>query len=241
MGLREHATRQVPAAPQLPPARDLPAPGAEAGRRRAGDVVAERPVLDRRSPPQLRVLRPDHHRRLVALGVRPGDGRGRRSDSTSSPCGTSGKRCSSTSPTCTGTHATACTSRRQEACGGRSCSGSPACSRPARRSASIPACRRRGRRYRSGCSDTARACSSSSTTTGCTVTVVSGHGVPIHTQPGVTGQAPEPEGEETAEAGGPAGPPGGRGRAHRPRRSHRPGRSPHPRPEPAHRVQACTP
>jgi hypothetical protein len=30
---------------------------------------------------------------------------------------------------------------------------------------------------------------------GCTVTVVSGNPVPIHTQPGVTGLSPEPEGE----------------------------------------------
>ena len=32
--------------------------------------------------------------------------------------------------------------------------------------------------------------------TGCTVTVISGHGVPIHSQPGVTGLSPEPEGDE---------------------------------------------
>ena len=34
--------RQVPAAAQLPPAGDLPPPGAQAGRRRAGDVPAQR-------------------------------------------------------------------------------------------------------------------------------------------------------------------------------------------------------
>ena len=38
--------------------------------------------------------------------------------------------------------------------------------------------------------------------TGCTVTVISGHGVPIHSQPGITGLSPEPEGDE-AEAAAP--------------------------------------
>ncbi len=52
-----------------------------------------------------------------------------------------------------------------------------------------------------------------------------GTAVPIHTQPGVTGQSPEPEGEDDRRSGSAAGPPGGRGRPHRPHRSHRPGRS----------------
>jgi alpha,alpha-trehalose phosphorylase len=38
---------------------------------------------------------------------------------------------------------------------------------------------------------------------GCTVTVVSGHGVPIHTQPGVTGLTTEPQGDELAEDAAP--------------------------------------
>ena len=140
VGLRAHAARQVPAAAPLPPARDLPPPGAQAGRRRAGDVAAQRPVLDRRAPAQLRLLRPDHHRRLVAVGVRPGDGRRPDRLRRARRPTTSARRCSSTSPTSTATPATASTSRRPEACGERSCSGSPACSRPARRSASIPSC-----------------------------------------------------------------------------------------------------
>jgi len=39
---------------------------------------------------------------------------------------------------------------------------------------------------------------------GCTVSVISGHSVPIHSQPGVTGLSPEPEGDE-GEAAAPPG------------------------------------
>ena len=57
---RDDARRELPAAAALPPARDLPPPGAQAGRRGAGDVPAWRPVHRRREAPQLRLLRPDH-------------------------------------------------------------------------------------------------------------------------------------------------------------------------------------
>ena len=71
----QHAAGQVPAAAALPPAGHLSPPGAQAGRRRAGDVVAQRPVLTGGAQAQLRLLRPDHHRRLVAVGMRGGCGR----------------------------------------------------------------------------------------------------------------------------------------------------------------------
>ena len=76
VGLRQHAGRPVPAAAALPPARDLPPPGPQAGRRRAGHGAAQRPVPPRPEAPQLRLLRPDHDRRLVAVGVRAGHGGG---------------------------------------------------------------------------------------------------------------------------------------------------------------------
>ena len=104
--------------------------------------AAQRPVLARAEAPQLRLLRPDHDRRLVAVGVRAGDGGGRRSATTSSPSTTSARRCSSTSPTPTATPATACTSPRPAGCGARSCSASPGCSTTGRRCASRRACRR---------------------------------------------------------------------------------------------------
>ena len=62
VGLRQHAVGQVPPAAALPPARDLPPPGAQAGRRGAGDGAAQRPVPARAEAPQLRLLRPDHDR-----------------------------------------------------------------------------------------------------------------------------------------------------------------------------------
>ena len=74
-------------------------------------VAAQRPVLARAEAPQLRLLRPDHDRRLVAVGVRAGDRGGRRSATTSWRSTTSARRCTSTSPTPTATPATACTSR----------------------------------------------------------------------------------------------------------------------------------
>ena len=66
-----------PAAAPLPPARHLPPSGAQAGRRRAGLVPAARELLRRAEAAQLRLLRPDHHGRLVAVGVRAVDRRGR--------------------------------------------------------------------------------------------------------------------------------------------------------------------
>ena len=47
VGPREHARGPAAAAAALPPARHLPLPGAEAGRRRAGALPAGRPVHDR--------------------------------------------------------------------------------------------------------------------------------------------------------------------------------------------------
>ena len=86
LGLRRHAVGQVSAAAALPPARHLPPPGAQAGRRRAGDVAAQRPVLARgahaatsttttRSPPATRRCR-----RVCRRWRRP------RSATATSPC-----------------------------------------------------------------------------------------------------------------------------------------------------------
>ena len=165
VGLRQHAAGQVPAAAALPPARHLPPPGAQAGRRGAGDGAAQRPVLARAEAPQLRLLRPDHDRRLVAVGVRAGDGGGADRLRRARRRATSARRCSSISPTPTATPATASTWRRPAVCGARSPSASPGCSTRGRRCGSRRACRRRGSASRSGCNDTARACSSSSTPT----------------------------------------------------------------------------
>ena len=61
---------QFPLLLHFHPLVDLPAPGAEAGRRGDGDVPARQRVHPRAEAPQLRVLRPAHHRRLVAVGQR---------------------------------------------------------------------------------------------------------------------------------------------------------------------------
>ena len=58
------------AAAALPPAGDLPVPGAQAGRRRARALPPGRPVLAGGEAGRLRVLRPDHHRRLDPVGRR---------------------------------------------------------------------------------------------------------------------------------------------------------------------------
>ena len=47
LGHQEHAEGQVPAAAALPPAGDLPLPGDQAGRHRAGDVPARQRVYAR--------------------------------------------------------------------------------------------------------------------------------------------------------------------------------------------------
>ena len=77
VGLREHAARPLSLVAPLPPARDLPVPGPQAGRRGAGDVHANGALHPRGEAPRLRLLRPDHDRRLVAVGVRAGDRRRR--------------------------------------------------------------------------------------------------------------------------------------------------------------------
>ena len=71
VGHQEHAEGQVPAAAPLPPAGDLPLPGDQAGRHRAGDVPARQRVLAGAEEAQLRLLRPAHDRRLVPVGVHP--------------------------------------------------------------------------------------------------------------------------------------------------------------------------
>ena len=70
------AGRAAAAAPALPPAGDLPVPGAQAGRRGARAVPAGRPLHRRGEARRLRVLRPDHHRGLDAVGGRAVDHRG---------------------------------------------------------------------------------------------------------------------------------------------------------------------
>ena len=77
LGPGEHADGQAAAAAALPPAGDLPLPGAQAGRRRAGALPAGRPLHRRAEARRLRVLRPDHHRRLDAVGGRAVDRRRR--------------------------------------------------------------------------------------------------------------------------------------------------------------------
>ena len=66
-----------PLAAQLPPAGDLPVPGAQAGRRRTGALPPGRGLLRRAEARRFRLLRPDHDRRLDALGGRAVDHRGR--------------------------------------------------------------------------------------------------------------------------------------------------------------------
>ena len=61
----------VPIAPPPPPADDVPTAGAQAGRRGDGHVPARQRVRRRAEAPQLRVLRPDHHRRLLVVGEHP--------------------------------------------------------------------------------------------------------------------------------------------------------------------------
>ena len=71
VGPRQHPAGVVPSAAALPPSRDLPIPSAQAGRHRAGHVLARRPVLRRAEAAQLRLLRPAHHGRLLAVRLRP--------------------------------------------------------------------------------------------------------------------------------------------------------------------------
>ena len=157
VGLGGHAAREVSAAPELPPARDLPPPGAQAGRRRARQLHAQRGLPGRPAAPELRLLRRDHDRRLVALGMRAGDHGGRGRVTPSSPVSTSTSRSTSTSPTPTATPSTAPTSPTSAACGPASCTASPAFATRAATCASPPACRPAGAR-----------CGSSSTAAGAT-------------------------------------------------------------------------
>ena len=62
VGPRPDADRKAAAAAQLPPAGDLPLPGAQAGRRRARALPPGRGVHDGAEEGRLRLLRPDHHR-----------------------------------------------------------------------------------------------------------------------------------------------------------------------------------
>ena len=115
----------LPAAAALPPAGHLPAPGHQAGRRRARHRPAAGPVHRRGAPADLRVLRPAHHRRLVPLGVHPGDRRRRRGEVPQAEEYLVDAASPSTWPTPRATSATASTSRRPAARGWRWCTASP--------------------------------------------------------------------------------------------------------------------
>ena len=118
---------QRPAAAALPPAGDLPLPGAQAGGRRAGAAAPGRRVHARGEAEGLRVLRPAHDRRLDALGGRAVDHRGGDRLRRGSRSSTSSRRSTSTWPTCTATRPTASTSPRPAASGAPSSSASAAC------------------------------------------------------------------------------------------------------------------
>ena len=75
----------------------------------------------------LRVLRPDHHRRLHPVGGRAVGHRGRGRLPRGGATATSSTPCTSTSPTCTTTPSTACTSPPPAGCGPRWSTGSAAC------------------------------------------------------------------------------------------------------------------
>ena len=62
LGPQGHTAGPTAAAAALPPAGDLPLPGDQAGRRRAGAVPAGRPLHAGGEAGRLRLLRPDHHR-----------------------------------------------------------------------------------------------------------------------------------------------------------------------------------
>ena len=121
----DHAPVQVPAAAALPPAGDLPAPGPEAGRHRAGHVPAVAGLHGRGKAPRLRFLRPHHHRRLHPVRLRPGH-HGRRGGLRQGRAGPlHPRRCSSTSTTRTATRSTASTSPPPAGCGARWSAASP--------------------------------------------------------------------------------------------------------------------
>ena len=138
--------RQAAAAAALSPAGDLPVPGAQAGRRRAGAVPAGAALHGRAEAQGLRVLRPDHDRRLDVVGRGAVDHRRRGRLRRPGACATSSRGCTSTWPTCTATRPTASTSRRRAASGARWRSGSAACATTAAGSRSIRDCRSRGTR-----------------------------------------------------------------------------------------------
>jgi alpha,alpha-trehalose phosphorylase len=71
LGSRRDAGGGVPAPAPPSPADDLPTAGAQAGRCRDGHVPAGQRVHAGAEAPELRVLRPDHHRRLVVVGEHP--------------------------------------------------------------------------------------------------------------------------------------------------------------------------
>ena len=77
LGPQPHPGGAAPAPAPLPPARHLPLPGAQAGRRRARAVPPGQPLHRPGEAQGLRVLRPDHHRRLDPVGGRAVRRRGR--------------------------------------------------------------------------------------------------------------------------------------------------------------------
>ena len=127
LGPEEHPAGEAAAAAALSPAGDLPLPGAQAGGRRAGALPPGRPFHARAEARRLRVLRPDHHRRLHALRVSCSRSSRRRWAIAILLCATSTARCSSTWPTCTATPPTACTSPRRAGSGTPWPTGSAGC------------------------------------------------------------------------------------------------------------------
>ena len=77
LGPQPHPGGAAAAPAPLPPARHLPLPGAQAGRRRARAVPPGQPLHRRGEAQGLRVLRPDHHGRLHPVGGRAVGRRGR--------------------------------------------------------------------------------------------------------------------------------------------------------------------
>ena len=77
LGLRGHERRPVPAAAQLPVLLAVPKAGGQAGRPRPRPLHLRLGLHRRAEGAQLRLLRGDHRARLVAVGVRAGDRRGR--------------------------------------------------------------------------------------------------------------------------------------------------------------------
>ena len=153
---------QAAAAAALPPAGDLPLPGAQAGRRRARAASCR--ATSSRIEEKLKDF--EYYDPLTTgdstlsavvqsiIAAEVGYGRARAAS-------TSSRRSSSTSPTCTATRPTASTSPRRAASGARWSSASAACATGAGASRSTRACPRAGSAWSSGSPCGARASGSS--------------------------------------------------------------------------------